>query len=92
MANESVIGGNPPPPPLRVTPEQLAILLLLEAQIAQLQIAANQLGGTMKLTEPADLLISARDHLQRGLDKMKKKWTGELVIAQPGDVPRLVEH
>lgn len=93
MPNESVIGGNPPPPPLRVTLEQLAIILILEQQMAQLQIGANQLGGTLKLTDAADLLLSAQAHLGKGLEKMKKQWAGGLVIAQPRDVPKLVtEH
>lgn len=90
--NETVIGGTPPPPPLRVTPEQLATLLVLEQQMAQLQIGANQLGGMLKLTDAADVLISARDYIGKNLDKLRKGWGRELVIAQSADVPRLVGH
>jgi hypothetical protein len=92
MPNETVIGGTPPPPSIRVTPQQLAVLLILEAQMAQLQVGANQLGGTLNLTEAADILVSARDYIQKNLAKLQKKWAGEVVIAQPNEVPRLVRE
>ncbi len=90
MANETVIGGAPPPAPLRLNGQQIATLLLLEMQLAQLQIGANQLGSFLKDTEAADLLVSAISHIGRGKEKLMKKWSGAVVIAQPGDVVRLV--
>lgn len=76
-------------PSLRLTPQQLAIVLVVEAQIASLQYGANQLGGFLKLRE-ADALIAARDVLVSALGEMHRQWSGQVVLASAADVPRMV--
>lgn len=79
------------PPQLRVSAEQMIVALEIDQQAAQLQLAANQLGGGLKQTEAADLLIAARDVLLKGKEELMRKWAGSVVLAKPGDVPRLVQ-
>lgn len=74
---------------IKVTPMQLACALVLEAQAAQLQIGANQLGGYLKQVREADILIQAQQLIQRELQKLQKEWAGGLVVAQPGDLKSL---
>lgn len=77
------------PQQLRVTPQQMATLLLLEGQSAQLQFAANQLGGALGLTAAADVLLSAKEHIDKSKVRMQHEWQNAIVIAQPSDVPKL---
>lgn len=70
---------------LRVTPQQLVQMVVLEAQIAALQTAANQLAG-LKLTDAADVCVAARDALIHGLGNLQRQWQGGVVVVQPGDV------
>lgn len=74
---------------IKVTPMQLACALVLEAQAAQLQIGANQLGSYLKQVREADILIQAQQLIQRELVKLQQEWAGALVVAQPGDLKAL---
>lgn len=71
---------------LKLSPMQMVTLIVLEAQVAALQCAANQLGGALKLQAEADVCIAARDVVIRGLSELQRKWAGQVVIAQPSDV------
>jgi len=71
----------PPPQTIRLTPHQMATMLVVEAQIQALQMGANQLGGFLKLDEEAKLLISAATHLAKGLEKFKRQWESGIVLA-----------
>lgn len=75
---------------LRLTPEQLCTLLVFEAQAAQLQTAANQLGGFLGLKAEAEVLLSAKGHLDAAKVRMQAEWQRTVQVAQPADVPRLV--
>ncbi len=67
---------------VNVTPLQLASLLVLEGQIAQLQVGANQLGGFLKLTESADILIEAAQMIEKKKVAMQRSWeTGIKVVS-----------
>ena len=74
---------------LKVTPLQLASTLILEGQMAQLQIGANQLGGALRQTREADILIQAQQLIAREFRKLQQEWAGGLVLAQPGDLKTL---
>lgn len=63
-----------PPRSLRLTPQQLAITLLFEAHVAHLQIGANQLGGFLKETEAAEVLISAAKHIEKAKVRLQSRW------------------
>ncbi len=66
---------------INVTPLQLASLLVLEGQMAQLQMGANQLGGFLKLTESADILIEAAQLIEKKKVAMQRSWeTGIQVV------------
>ena len=66
---------------IRLTPHQMATMLVIEAQIQALQMGSNQLGGFLGLKDEADLLMSAANHLAKGLEKFKRGWETGLVIA-----------
>jgi hypothetical protein len=76
--------------PVQVTAQQLATILVYEMQVRSLEAGANALMGMLGLKAEADVLISARDHLVKALNKMKTEWERKIVIAAPSDVPRLV--
>ncbi len=67
---------------IQVTPLQMASLLVLEGQIAQLQVGANQLGGFLKLTKEADILIEAAQLIEKKKVEMQRSWeTGIQVVS-----------
>lgn len=65
---------------LDLTPMQLAAVLVIESQIAQLQIAANQLGGWLKLTREADILVNAMQIIVKDTEKLKADWAKQVKI------------
>lgn len=89
MVNGTVIGGAPQPPPLRVTGEQLGAVVLFDVQIAQLEIAA-QACLHLGQKEAVAIFIAAKEHIVKQADQLKRKWSTQVLIAQPGDVPKLV--
>lgn len=77
------------PKELRLTPTQGIALTLLQAQIAQLQIAANQCAFYGE-REAADIVVSAREHLEKAVVRLQHKLSNAVQLATPADVPRLV--
>ncbi len=76
---------------LRLTPHQLATVLVFDGAIAMLQTGANQLGGFLKLKAEADVLISAIELIGSRKVALQKEWGGGIVIAKPADVPRMLQ-
>jgi hypothetical protein len=76
--------------PVQVTAQQLATILVYEMQVRSLETGANALMGMLSLKTEADVLISARDHIVKALNKMKSEWDRKIIVASPADVPRLV--
>lgn len=68
------------PKNLHVTPMQMATLLVLEGQIAFLQVGANQLGGFLKLTEPADILIEAARLIETKKVALQRSWESGIKV------------
>ena len=75
--------------PMRLSPTELAIMLIIEAQAQQLQNAANQLGGFLGLTEAADVLLSAQKHLNDWKMRFMHKLQSQVVLAGPNDIPMI---
>lgn len=74
---------------LRLTPTQLATVLTFDAQITNLQTAANQLGGFLKLTAEAETLIAAARVINDAKEKLLKEWSGAVVLVPAGELPKL---
>jgi hypothetical protein len=77
----------PPPQTIRLTPHQMATMLVIEGAMATLQMGSNQLGGFLGLKDEADLLMSACNHLGKGLEEMKREWEGKVVLVGAGAMP-----
>lgn len=75
---------DPKNPTIQVTHEQMLQLVIIETEIEGLQASANRLGGMLKLTDSADVLVEAIGVLARGREALLNKWRTGLVIAQPG--------
>lgn len=73
-----------------LTPEQAIAVFLLDAQCAQLQIAANQTGAALRVTEVGDALLLAKQSLADTRERLVRDWGRTVVVAQPSDVPRMV--
>ncbi len=87
---ERALNAPPQAPTIQVTPEQMAVLLVFEGQVAQLQIAANQLGGWLGLKAAADVIVSAREHIEAAKVRMQAEWSRAIVVPQPAEVARIV--
>lgn len=74
---------------LELTPTQLAAMLVIDAQVAQLQIAANQLGGFLKMTREADLIVSAMKVLAEGKERLVQEWARKVQIVPAGALPAI---
>jgi hypothetical protein len=73
---------------LSLTPQQLCVMLVFEAQEQQLQIAATQLSGYLGLSEPAEKLLAAQKLLRDyRLEYLRQAQTG-IVLASPADMPK----
>lgn len=72
---------------LMLEPMQLAALLVLDAQVAQLQVGANQLGGFLKLHEEADILVRAAQYIQRRKEKLMDGWGRRVQLVGAGAMP-----
>lgn len=73
---------------LTLTPQQLCVVLVLEAQSQQLGIAANQLGGYLRLEGPADVLMAAKKHIDDYKAKFVREVQGGIVLATSADLPK----
>jgi hypothetical protein len=73
----------------KLNAKQATTLLMLENAAANLQTTANQLGGFMKLDEPASVLLKAKELVDMYVAHCMKTWSGGIVIASPADVPNL---
>lgn len=78
------------PAPMRVTPEQLATIIVFEAQVRALETGAQMLGDMLGLKSEAEVLVSARNHLVKALNKMKTDWDRKVIVASPAEVPQLM--
>lgn len=76
---------------LRVTPPQLAIMLVFDAQAQALQMGANQLGGFLGEKEAAEVLLSAKQHIEKAGMRMRAQWERSIQVVAPADVPRLIQ-
>lgn len=74
-------------PTKRVTAAQLATLLVLEGQMANLQTAANQLGAFLGLKREAEICGDAIAVLSRGMEGLKASWDKQVQLASPSDMP-----
>jgi hypothetical protein len=73
---------------LSLTPQQLCVMMVFEAQEQQLQIATTQLGGYLGLNEPADKLLAAQKLLREyRLEYLRQAQSG-IVLATPADMPK----
>lgn len=75
---------------VRITPDQLATLLVLDAAMAALQTGANQLGGYLGLKDEAEILTGAIAFVGSRRDELQRQWSAAAQVAQPGDVAQLV--
>lgn len=75
---------------LSVTPQQLTALCLLDAQMAQLQIAANQTGAALQMPEVGDAFLAAQASLGAAKERLVAGWSRTIQVAQPADMARLV--
>ncbi len=71
---------------LTLTAPQLATMLILEAQMNQLQIGANQLGGFLKLTKEADILVNAIQFIGRQKEALMEEWDRKVQLAPAGAI------
>ena len=67
--------------PLRLNPEQLSTMLLIENLLAQMQTAANQLGSFMKYEPGANAILRAQQVLGDDYNRMRDMWSKSVVIA-----------
>lgn len=74
---------------LRLTPHQLGAMLVFDAQLASLQVGANQLGGFLKLEREATVLVGAIQHIQREKDKLMAEWAKAVQIFPVAAMPAL---
>ncbi len=72
---------------LRLTPHQLAAMLVLDAQVAQLQIGANQLGGFLGLKREADILVNAIQVIQKDKERLVESWAKTIQIVPASALP-----
>lgn len=75
------------PQPVQLTPHQAITTLIIEAHINALRFGAVQLGDFVGLKDEAKLLVSAADHLTKGLEKMRRHWQSGLVIVGANEAP-----
>jgi hypothetical protein len=75
---------------LRLRPEQVAAMLVFEAQIHALNIATSQVGGFLKMAPEADALARVRDVLISELERVRAKWAGQVVVVQASEMPKAV--
>lgn len=73
---------------MRLDANQLATMLILDGAISFLQIGANQLGGFLKLTAEADILMGAIEFIGTRKIALQKEWSGGIQVVQA--LPRLV--
>lgn len=59
---------------LQVTSQQYAVMLILDAQMAQLQIAANQIGGYIKDEKAAGIVVEAMNLLGAKKQALMMEW------------------
>ena len=77
---------------LRLTPHQLATMLVMESLIQALQTGATQLGGFLKLEDEARDIMAAAEVLAKRLEERRRTWATGLVLAAASDVPSLVQR
>lgn len=70
---------------LRLTPTQLATMLIFEAQIASLQTAANQL-AFVKCDDEAKAIVKAANGLIEFYTAAKREWATGIVVATANSV------
>lgn len=78
------------PTTLKLTPKQLAAMLVVDACRAALQTGANQLGAFLGMKDEADILVKHVDGLKADFEALEQKRAAGIVVAQPADVKRLV--
>ena len=77
----------PKPKTMELNSNQLAALLVLDGQSAQLQIGANQLGSFLKLKREADILIAAIELIQKEKEKLISDWAKLIQIVPASALP-----
>lgn len=77
-------------PKMELTPMQLAAVLVIEGQIAQLQVGANQLGGFLGLKREADILINAIQVITKDRDALVASWAKQVKIYGADAAPKPV--
>ena len=66
---------------LELQPLQLAAALVMDAQIAQLQVGANQLGGFLKLEREANILLEAAQLIGKKRQELMDEWSRRVHLA-----------
>jgi len=66
---------------IRLTPEQMAAMLVIEGLLQAIQVGVNQLGGFIKYTPAAEILANAGAVLGRDYMAMRKQWERSVVVA-----------
>lgn len=72
---------------LSLNAAQLGTMLVLDAQLASLQVGANQLGGFLKLEREANILVSAMHQIQRDKELLMKSWASQVQVFPPSALP-----
>lgn len=71
-----------------LTAPQLAAFLTLEGQMAQLQIAANQLGAFLKMEKEANILIQAMTFIGNQKNALMAEWERKVQLVPAEAMPK----
>jgi hypothetical protein len=85
---------HPPQPEkqaIRLTPQQLGTLLVLDGLVVALQTGANQLGGFLGLKAEGNLVLQALEVLVKGRDGLRAEWAKAVQLAPASALSALEE-
>lgn len=74
---------------IRLTGPQACATLVIEGQLKALEVAANQLGGFLKLEKEAHVVLAALNVLAAGFAQLQREWQGAVVVVSASELPRV---
>lgn len=66
--------------PIKVTPEQMMVLLLLDNALAHLQTVANQIGGFLKNDAAGLVVVEGLKAIGAGKERLMREWQSAIVV------------